>query len=91
MTESYKENPGGWHKEHTYTIRFGPVRADEVEEGRRFWATLVEVTRQRKDQKPTWVALGGYPEEKFVANTEAEAFNNAHEAAKAWIDEQDSN
>ena len=88
MAQSYPDVGDNW-KGHEYWIRHKPVKPDEAEEGRRFWAGIIDVMKKRK-KKPTLVTVSGWPEEKVFANTAAEALNKAHESAKAWIDKQDS-
>ena len=88
MAQSYPDVGDNW-KGHEYWIRHKPVKPDEAEEGRRFWAGIIDVMKKRK-KKATLVTVSGWSEEKVFANTDAEALNKAHESAKAWIDKQDS-
>ena len=88
MTQSYEDFRGKW-KTHTHKIRVTPVRPDEVEERHRFSATIIEVMKERTDQKPTWVEVSGWPEQRFLASTKDEALHEAYEAVKTWIDEQE--
>ena len=87
MPEHYRDVPGGWYKEHDYTIRVGAV--DSAEADRRFWAEIVLILRADSSGGHDWPEVRGWPEEKFFGDTEGEAFAAADEAAKAWIDGQD--
>ena len=87
MPEHYRDVPGGWYKEHDYTIRVWAV--DSAEADRRFWAEIVLILRGDSAGGHDWPEVRGWPEERFFEDSEGAAFAAADEAAKAWIDGQD--
>ena len=62
---------------------------EPMESGKRYWAKVVGVMRERTDTKPSWVDVVGWPGQERWGETEAEAIHNVYDDAKKWIDQQE--